>query len=487
MGLVDALRTKDKTTENGMPTNSTTLNMCVDLFSRIGSMRTQSETEVVNLFVKAFEEDALTAMKVLFWVRDVRGGAGERKVFRTIIKYLADNRTEAMAKNTNLIPVYGRWDDVFLLFGTALEEVALKMISSALKSGDGLAAKWSPRPNGSNIKKKVIAKKIAKYMGLTPKTYRKMLAEATNVIETNMCNRDFSMIDYSKVPSKAMADYARAFTKNDGDRYIEYLESVDKGEVKINTGAVYPYNVINMLSNGNPNGANTMWNNLPNYMENNNEMLLPVVDVSGSMNCSASDSGSITCMDVAISLGLYISERNEGSFKDSFITFSEQPELEYLKGNLIERYAQLHSAKWGMSTNLEAVFQLILDKAKENNIAKSEMPTMVLILSDMQFNEATDCFRSRHHRGTRGPWSPTAQEMISSMYEEAGYEIPKLVYWNLNARNSDSPVKFSEDKTALVSGFNTSLLTNILDGSDITPYSMMMNVINSSRYEAVTI
>ena len=140
-----------------------------------------------------------------------------------------------------------------------------------------------------------------------------------------------------------------------------------------------------------------------------------------------------------------------------------------------------------MSTNLEAVFQLILDKAKEGNVAQSEMPTMVLILSDMQFNGATDCFRSRNYRGTRGSWSPKAQEMISSMYEEAGYEIPKLVYWNLNARNSDSPVQFNEDKTALVSGFNTSLLTNILDGSDITPYSMMMNVINSSRYEAVTV
>ena len=136
MGLVDALRTKDMTTENGMATNSTTLNMCVDLFSRVGAMRTQSDTEVINLFVKAFEEDALTAMKVLFWARDIRGGAGERKIFRTIIKYLADNRTEAMAKNANLISEYGRWDDVFVLFDTKLEEVALKMISSALKSGD---------------------------------------------------------------------------------------------------------------------------------------------------------------------------------------------------------------------------------------------------------------------------------------------------------------------------------------------------------------
>ena len=479
MGLVDALRTKDMTTENGMATNSTTLNMCVDLFSRVGAMRTQSDTEVINLFVKAFEEDALTAMKVLFWARDIRGGAGERKIFRTIIKYLANNRTEAMAKNANLISEYGRWDDVFVLFDTKLEEVALKMISSALKSGDGLAAKWSPRPNGSNMRKKVIANKIMKYMGLTPKAYRKMLVEATNVVETNMCNREFSAIDYSKVPSKAMADYARAFGRNDGLRYTEYLNSVNRGEVKINTSAVYPYNVINMLRNGNKSGANTMWANLPNYMEDNNEMLLPVVDVSGSMGCPASGSGSITCMDVAISLGLYISERNEGDFKDAFITFSSNPKLQYLKGNLNERFNQLHRAEWGMSTNVEAVFKLILDKAKANSVPQSEMPTMVLILSDMQFNAATGSYRSS--------WNPTAQEMIRSMYEKAGYTMPKLVYWNLNARNGDSPVQFNETQTALVSGFSPSLLTNLLEGKDMTPYSMMMNVIGSSRYDAVTV
>lgn len=480
MGLVDALRTKDMTTENGMATNSTTLNMCVDLFSRVGAMRTQSDTDVINLFVKAFEEDALTAMKVLFWARDIRGGAGERKIFKTIIRYLADNRTEVMAKNANLISEYGRWDDVFALFGTKLEEVALKMVSTALKSGDGLAAKWSPRPNGTNLKNRAIANKIMKYMGLTPKAYRKMLVAATNVVETNMCNREFSAIDYSKVPSKAMSDYARAFGRNDGARYTEYLNSVNRGEVKINTGAVYPYNVMNMLRNGNKTGANTMWDNLPNYMESNNERLLPVVDVSGSMSCSASGSGSITCMDVAISLGLYISERNVGEFKDAFITFSAKPKLQYLKGNLNERYNQLHRAQWGMNTNIEAVFQLILDKAKQNNVPQSEMPTMVLILSDMQFDAATGY-------GRVSSWNPTAQELIRSMYENAGYEMPKLVYWNLNARNSDSPVSFNETQTALVSGFSPSLLTTLLEGKDMTPYSMMMNVIGSSRYDAVTV
>jgi hypothetical protein len=353
MNFIDALRNKDTFTENGMPTHSTTLNSCVDLFFQIGALRGSEKRRKLSLFSKAFDSNPLIAMKILFWVRDVRGGAGERQTYRDIVEYLALYNSSALQKNIHLMPEYGRWDDVLTLIGTDLEKDALELIVNALENGNGLCAKWLPRGNGKNQVKKKQAKAIREYLKKTPKEYRKLLASLSSTVENLMCNKEFSKIEYGKVPSKAMSGYMRAFTKNDGDRFSEYLESVSNGTEKINTGAIYPYDVTTnlklldtildnyMLSEEEKykqvrdisNGAIQQWNNLPDFMGGNKEMVLPLVDVSGSMDCPVGRSGNVTCMDVAISLGLYISERNVGPFKDSFITFSAEPELQHLKGN----------------------------------------------------------------------------------------------------------------------------------------------------------
>ena len=476
MKLVDALQTKNTLTENGMVTNSSSLNDCVNLFFQIGAMRGQDKTRLINTFVKAYEENALTAMKILFWARDIRGGAGERQIFKDIITYLATSRTDVMRKNISLISEYGRWDDLLTLVGTPLENDALTLISDALKNGNGLAAKWMPRPNVNNREKKRQASALRKFLKLTPGAYRSMLAQLSSTVEQLMCANEFGKINYSHVPSRAMSDYMRSFGKRDGVRFSEYIESVKKGDVKINAGAVYPYDVVKNLRFGSANGADAQWNSLPNYLENNNEQFLPVVDVSGSMMCSAGDNPNVTCMDVAISLGLYISERNEGAFKDTFMTFSDRPQLQVLKGSLSERYKQLERADWDMSTNIEAVFSTILTSAVSNNVPQSEMPTMIIILSDMEFNQ-----------GTRGNWDKTAQEIFESKYAEAGYTMPKIVYWNIHARNNNFPVKFNKEGVGLVSGFSPSLLTSVLSGKDLTPYSMMMEVVSSERYAPVTV
>lgn len=476
MKLLDALQTKNTLTENGMVTNSSSLNECVNLFFQIGAMRGQDKTRLINMFIKAYEEDSLTAMKILFWVRDIRGGAGERQIFKDIIIYLANTRTEMMRKNLGLISEFGRWDDLLSLFGTPLQNDALFLISDALKEGNGLVAKWLPRPNVNNREKKKQANILRIFLKLTPGAYRKMIAELSSTVEQLMCANEFGKINYSHVPSKAMSDYMRAFGKRDGERFTSFIESVKKGDVKINAGAVYPYDIVKNLKFGNSDGADAQWHSLPNYLENNNESFLPVVDVSGSMECPAGNNPNVTCMDVAISLGLYISERNEGAFKDSFITFSERPELQVLKGFLSERHRQLANADWGMSTNIERVFTTILNSAVSNNVPQSEMPTMVLILSDMEFNQ-----------GTSGNWDKSAQEIFESKYAEAGYKIPKIVYWNIQSRNSNFPVQFNKEGVGLVSGFSPSLLTSVLSGKDLTPYSMMMEVINSERYSVVTV
>jgi hypothetical protein len=479
MSLLKAMQTNNSRTENGMVTNSSSLNHCVDLFFQIGAMRGQDKTRLINAFTKAFGENQLTAMKLLFWARDIRGGAGERQIFKDIIEYLAVNRTEVLGKNLGLITEFGRWDDLLVLIGTPLEKEALALISKGLADKNGLCAKWMPRPNVSNRENKRYASVIRNFLGLTPKEYRKLLAENSNTVEQLMCAKEWSKIEYSKLPSKAMSDLMKAFSKNDFERFQAYLKSVEKGDAKINAGAVYPYDIVKNLKQGNDKGANVQWNALPNYMEGNNEFVLPVVDVSGSMSCPAGGNPSVTCMDVAISLGLYISERNVGPFKDAFVTFSDNPRLQVLNGSLKERYSQLSRADWDMSTNLEAVFRLILNKAKESNVSQDEMPTMVLILSDMEFNSAVS---------RRGGYSVSAQKMIDEMYADAGYKTPKVVYWNIQSRgDNNKPVHFDTNGTALVSGFSAALLTSLLSGKDMTPYSMMMTVIGSERYDSVTV
>lgn len=463
-------------TSNGMGALGTTLNECVNLFFQIGAMRGKSKKALLHLFSKAYNENPLVATKVLFWVRDVREGAGERQIFKDILLYLAENNTEVVKKNLPLISEFGRWDDVLVLVGTSLEGEVFELIKTAIQNEDGLCAKWLPR-------KGKVANAIRSYLKVSPKVYRKTIVNLTNVVETAMCAKDYSDVDYSKLPSLAMTRYQRAFQKNDGERYEAYKTSLINGETKINAGAVYPYDIVKTLGmSGDNTIANEQWNSLPNWMEGSSERVLPVVDVSGSMGVEVGGNPNLTCMDVAISLGLYISERNEGNYKDAFITFSENPQLQILDGSLEERFNQLSMSDWGMSTNIEKVYSLILNQAKENNIPQDMMPTKLLILSDMQFDRATS---NGWREGSK--WTPTSQQMVEKMYEEYGYKLPQIVYWNLNASMSNFPVEFDKMGTALISGLSPSILKSVLGGDDMTPETIMMKTIDTERYNVISV
>lgn len=478
MKFVDALRQEDVLTENGMSTNSTSLNACVDLFFNIGAMRGQDTSRLISNFSKAFNEDPKRAMKLLFWARDVRGGAGERQVFRDIMEYLAENHDLALKPNLHLIAEFGRWDDLLTLIGTSLEKDALSLISDALKSENGLCAKWMPRKGQT-------AEKLRAFLKLSPKQYRKTLVNLTNVVETKMCAKDWNSIDFGKIPSLASARYQKAFGRNAFEKYSAYIQSLQNGEAKINAGAVYPYDITKSLKRGNWEVANEQWKALPNYMEDSNEMLLPLVDVSGSMETAAGNNKNVTCLDVAISLGLYISERNEGAFKDAFITFSSNPQLQVLSGSLKDRYAQMSSSDWGMSTNLEAAFKLILNQATKHNLSQDEMPSKLLILSDMEFDAATNTRGGWYSRDEKTEWNPTAQQMIEKMYTDAGYKMPQIVYWNIQSRNGGIPVKFDQTGTALVSGFSPAIMTSLIKGEITSPQQIMDQTILSERYSQV--
>lgn len=474
--LLKAMTSTNTLTENGMAAHSTSSNFCVDMFSKLGSMRGESEDAILNIFVKAFNEDKLTALRLLFWVRDVRGGAGEREIFKIILSYLAKNHADVLAKNIHLISEYGRWDDIFSLIDTNLEQEALELIRIALSNEDGLCAKWLPRQAKKTTNKGVLYNKIRKYLKLSPKEYRNLIVKLSNTVEQLMCDNNWSEIDFSKIPSKAMSDYMKSFYKHTPDEFSKYLESVKNGNAKINAKTLYPHDITKNLRLGNKEGASIQWNSLPNFMGDNTELVLPLVDVSGSMHQSVGGNININAMDVAVSLGLYISERNVGPFKDSFITFESNPKLEILKGDLIDRHRQLSRADWGGSTNLEKALSLIVKKGKEYNIPQSEMPTMLIILSDMQFNSA---FRNN--------WNPTAKQLIDTLFNEAGYKVPKILFWNLAGRTDNTPIKFNDTNVSMVSGFSPSILVNALSGKHLTPFDMMMEVVNNKRYSQITI
>jgi len=477
MNLIDAIQQKDTQTENGMTTNSSSLNHCVNLFFQIGAMRGMEKDRLISKVSKAFNEDPLTTIKIIFWARDVRGGAGERKIFRECLTWLCENHIKVLNKNIHLIREYGRWDDVLTLVGSInCWESALNLVKTALDNKDGLCAKWMPRKGPkANI--------IRRYLKMSPKQYRKLLVGLTNVVETKMCAKDWKNIDYSKLPSLASSRYQKAFMKNDEERYEEYKRALVDGKTTINAGAVYPYDIVKSIKyGGEKDVAQAQWESLPNYMEGISERVLPVVDVSGSMTTPAGNNGNVTCMDVSTSLGMYISERNEGVFKNAFITFSSKPQLQLLEGSLVDRLDQLERADWGMNTDLQATFKLILDQAVKHNVPVSEMPTKVLILSDMEFDSAIS-----GNWDSVTDWNPTAQEMIKGMYEEAGYEMPGIVYWNIQSRQDNVPTRFDEMGTALVSGFSPSIMKNILSCEDLTPYKMMIETIGSDRYKPITI
>jgi len=481
--LIRAMTTNDARTQNLCLTNSTSSSDCVDLFFTIGSMRSSINEEskmreLIIMFERAFNENPLIAMKILFWARDIRGGAGEREIFKKITRHLAKNKTDVMLKNLTIIPEYGRFDDLFALFSTPAEKatidylVAVLLGDSEMKS---LCSKWMPRLGGKVSKEdKLIANKVRVAMGLSPKEYRKLLVKNTNVVETAMCRKDWRSIDYQKIPSLAMSRYMKTFTKHDNERFQSYIEAVESGEAKINTGAIYPYDLIKSLRKaGNDNAVNTQWDNLPNYLEDNDEKMIPMVDVSGSMEQMIS--GSVDAMDVAISLGIYVSERLEGPFKDHFITFTSQPTLQRLSGRLSDRYNQVRGPV-GYNTNISAAFEMLLNSAVRDGVSPEDMPSKILIISDMEFD-------SYAITGT----DSSTFEMIKHKYKEAGYEMPNIIFWRVDVKAvGNFPVKFDTNNTALISGFSPSIMKSIL-GGDMNPYSIMLKTIGDERYSQVIV
>jgi hypothetical protein len=470
--FANAVANQHTRTTNGMVARKSTAKAVVDLFYNAGASRGKN---IVPQFTAALVENRELALRVAAWLRDARGGAGERQLFRDILVHLENTDPEAAKALLKKVPELGRWDDLFVFKTKELKAEAYTMLGDALREKNGLAAKWTPRQGP-------IAVEIREFFGMSPKFYRKSLVEMTKVVEQSMCANTWDEINFSHVPSVASARYKKAFNRNT-TKYAEYVQALVKGEdksVKVNASVAYPYDVLKgRISNYGVSFNKTeldlieaQWNALPNYVGEAN--ILPLVDVSGSMTCTAGKTGKLSCMEVAVSLGLYLADKNTGKFKDTFLTFSGKPELITLKGGINQKIDQMVKSNWDMNTNLNAAFNKILDVAVKGGVHQSEMPAMVLILSDMQFDQCV-----KH--------DDSAIKMIARKYEEAGYELPKVVFWNLNASYGNAPVKFDKSGTALVSGFSPAVVKPLLAGDleTFTPESVMLKTIMDERYKVL--
>ena len=468
-------------TENGMKAWVTSDSKVLDLFGKIGSSRGR---DLTPSFSAALAEDENLAVRVLLWARDVRSGAGERQTFRSLLRSLEAQNPELAGRIMHKVPFLGRADDLFAYQDPVNRKAALRMYADALMSGDKLFGKWAPRLASSKkantpgkIEKLKNANELRKFMMLSPKEYRQLLVRNTQVVETLMCSKEWDKINFSHVPSLASARYQKAFGKNAAEAYSAYIRELQKPQeerdpkVKINSGAVYPYDVVKSLRRGNEAVANAQFEALPNYV--GDTKIMPMVDVSGSMGIQLA--GGMTAMDIALSLGLYLSSKTSSDFKDMFITFTSSATIQVLKGSLSQKMRQMQGAV-GYDTNLSKAFDSLLQTAKRGNVSPENMPDFIAIMSDMQFNDYSI-------KGT----DASALEMARQKYRDAGYECPKIIFWNLAARASadQSPVKVNDQGVVLVSGFSPSIMATVLGANpeEFTPQAMMMKVIMDSRYD----
>ena len=476
----------DKTyTENGAVTYRSTQSHCLDLFATVGALRRESDEEITSRFLRAYVENADLAMKTLFYARDVRGGIGERRVFRTVLRWLAVQEPQSVKKNIPYIPEYGRYDDLLALLGTPCEFAAMDCIKGqlasdriALEAGQpvSLLAKWLPSVNASNGETVRQAKRIARTLGMNDREYRRTLSALRariQIIENNLREKDYTF-DYAKQPAKAMFKYRKAFARNDGERYAAFMGRVVEGTEQLHTGTLAPYEIIKPFVGGaavseeERRAIDATWRAQEDFTGGENALV--VIDGSGSMY----GGGDPLPAEVALSLGIYYAQRNTGKFRNHFITFSEHPRLVEIKGRDIcgqVRYCRQFNEV--ANTNIQRVFELILNTAVKNRVPQKDMPAKLYIISDMEFDWCV------------ADGSLTNFEYARRLFVRHGYRLPEVVFWNVASRNQQQPVRMNDAGVALVSGCSPRVFS-MLKAGILSPYAFMLEVLGSERYAVIT-
>ena len=498
MTYLENLKTRANYTHtlNGAKTHGSTGDACLDFFAVAGGMRYRKPADQIRLFEQAYIETPELAMKLLFHLRDIRGGMGERKLFRTLLRHVAQTWPESAKKNVSYIAEFGRWDDILCLYSTPVWKKATEVIRNQLEedrvalarreAGDenahiSLLAKWMPSDNTSSPRTRKLAKRLISSLGMNQKEYRHLITSLRariGLTECHLTRKQPEKINYEAVPSQAMLKYHNAFERTDSDRYKEYLNDVRAGIRQIHTETLFPYEVLRPFFKGGYwcRGASVkgmkaleeLWNHLPGAIGNANG--ISVVDTSGSMYCS---NGPLIPALVSQTMGLYCAERCQGLFHNHLITFESSPHLVKIHGSTLnDKLKYIGNLPWGGSTNLEAVFSLILETAVENHAKQEEMPQVLYIFSDMEFN----CCMSGADE--------TVYENARKRFESSGYRMPAVVFHNVNSWQMQTPVTANTRGTALSSGASTSTMAHKFDGN-ITPMEHMLRVLNSERYAVI--
>ena len=485
-------------TWNGQDAYLSTLSDTLDFYASFGTYRGTSAAVKTSDFDAAYKEEALLAMKTLFYGRDVRGGLGERKTFRDILHHAGDYQTASVIKNISLIPYFGRFDDLYALVGTKAEDEMWKFMSAQFEADvvamqenkpASLLAKWIKTPDSANEKTAELGKLTAKKLGyarnkmpLFKKTL-KALRKYIGVVEPYVYGGNFDLIDYSKMPGMAMLRYKKLFQNKDTEHFSAYLESLSKGETKMNTSVMTPYDVAKGYIEARPwnrknpeidEAIEEAWKNLPNYIDAEKmHNTLIVCDTSGSM-WGRKNSNCAIPMTVALSLTLYAAERNTGEFHNKFVTFSNSPKFQSLKGEtLIQRLSTLNTEGWAYNTNIEAVMQLLLNTAKKHHIAPEEMPSSILIISDMEFDACAT--------GT------TFTSHFKKKFASEGYTLPNVIFWNVNTVKSVFHADKNEAGVQLVSGYSPAVFTSVIQAMNMTPMEAMISTLSNPRYDCIQV
>ncbi|MGH3953546.1 MAG: DUF2828 family protein [Mycobacterium sp.] len=466
--------TNQTRTENGAVTNASSLDAVVDLFAAAGAMR-DTPGKAADLFERAYREDPQTAIRTMFYLRDVRGGQGEREVFRACLKRLADLGFTPMDKVLRHIPEYGRWDDMFYegatVTGAMAKIVGDQLVKDAHDFNRGesvsLLAKWLPSDTSKG--RKDLAINLRKAVGLDQRKYRKVLSRLRSrivLLEQDMSAKRWDEIEWGKLPSRAHMTHIKAFQRHTPAEYQAYLDSVVKGEAKVNAATLYPYELYDMVHAGQSQAADALWANLPDYTRGNDGIVL--ADVSGSMTGRP--------MSVSVSLALYFADRNQGAYKDHFMTFSSTPKIEKVAGKtLADRMRAIeYSTSWYGSTDLHAAFGAILAAGKRSG----QVPKTLYVVSDMEFNAAFGFYGNDRA-------VDTIFETAKREFASAGLTLPHVVFWNVNARNSNYPALAHDGNVTLVSGLSSTVFGMAVEGK--SPAELVQDVVNGPRYQPIVI
>lgn len=483
-------------TENGGVTYRSTMNGIQDLFALGGAYRTRTEDDVIFLFDKAFKEDEIYALRCLFYLRDVRGGQGERRFFRIVTKWLAHNHTEAMRRNLQHIPLFGRWDDLYVFIGTPLEKEAFKIMYHQLAldvkcKTPSLLAKWLKSENTSSAESRNLATKTRLAFGMTPKEYRKTLSvlrERIRVLERLMSANRWSEIEFDKIPSKAGLIYRNAFAKHDLERaaadqqtYADFAKSKD---TKVNANTLNPCDVVHNATRCFYHKTmdterlmiNKYWENLHDYFHNAVFNGIAVVDTSASMTWNGHE--AIVPIDVAISLGMYCAEKcNPNSpWYGHYITFSRTARLVPVEGiDFVDKVKRIYQKNLCENTNIQSVFDLLLSLAIKHRVKPADMPQNIVIISDMEFDLATYGYGFVKN-------NLSEMEKIAQVWANHGYKMPHLVFWNINARNDNVPMR-DNGRVTFMSGYSPVLYEMLMTGK--TGWDLVKEKLDSERYSII--